>query len=248
MNMGTLFSPTFHRTIRTADPHTTDRIDPRVAWSEGWGTFFACAALGNSRYIDTGANRTRIRCARGIRHRHAPGQRRADRLCERKDSCPHSLGNVRGEPRKTTQGLGFKPIWSILRSKSWAERPAYRTVLDFCDAFREADSFGQDGRNDFAATVVYRFDLAERTKVKFHLQILASQRKQADLDLYLRDQDGKRIAYSIADNGVGGSETIERTMEPGVYFVEVQSHSNRGSNAGAFRLEARVARDVVQLK
>lgn len=31
-----------------------ERLDPRLAWSEGWGNFFGAAATGASNYIDTG--------------------------------------------------------------------------------------------------------------------------------------------------------------------------------------------------
>jgi hypothetical protein len=272
--------------------HSSDRLDPRVAWSEGWGSFFACAALGDSRYIDTGVDPVRGSGAR-VEYDVATLRTNGERIgfANEKTVARVLWGIFAGNQEKTRKALGFKPIWSILRSKAWAERPAYRTLLDFCDAFREAnaqdaapmralleangiewdgvsklaakyhrplelggtvlgeaDSFGKDGRNDFAATVVFRFDLAKRTKVKFLLHILASKKKQADLDLYLYDQHGKRIAYSIDDNGVGGTETIERVLESGVYFLEVQSHNGRGSNAGSFRLEARIAQEVVQLK
>jgi hypothetical protein len=36
-----------------------ERLDPRLAWSEGWGNFFGAAATGASRYIDTGVIRGR---------------------------------------------------------------------------------------------------------------------------------------------------------------------------------------------
>jgi hypothetical protein len=36
-----------------------ERLDPRLAWSEGWGNFFAAAAIGNPDYIDTGVVRGR---------------------------------------------------------------------------------------------------------------------------------------------------------------------------------------------
>ncbi len=34
-----------------------ERLDPRLAWSEGWGNFFAGATTGTPRYIDTGVVR-----------------------------------------------------------------------------------------------------------------------------------------------------------------------------------------------
>jgi hypothetical protein len=36
-----------------------ERLDPRLAWSEGWGNFFGAAATGASNYIDTGVIRGR---------------------------------------------------------------------------------------------------------------------------------------------------------------------------------------------
>jgi hypothetical protein len=36
-----------------------ERLDPRLAWSEGWSNFFGGATTGNAHYIDTGAARGR---------------------------------------------------------------------------------------------------------------------------------------------------------------------------------------------
>ncbi|WP_420125233.1 hypothetical protein [Longimicrobium sp.] len=36
-----------------------EQLDPRLAWSEGWGNFFGAATTGNAHYIDTGMNRGR---------------------------------------------------------------------------------------------------------------------------------------------------------------------------------------------
>ena len=36
--------------------HPNNRVDPRLAWSEGWGTFFGQAALGHPLYVDTMRN------------------------------------------------------------------------------------------------------------------------------------------------------------------------------------------------
>ena len=31
-----------------------EQLDPRLAWSEGWGNFFGAATTGSAHYIDTG--------------------------------------------------------------------------------------------------------------------------------------------------------------------------------------------------
>ncbi|HEX6038434.1 MAG TPA: hypothetical protein VFZ20_10365, partial [Longimicrobium sp.] len=36
-----------------------ERLDPRLAWSEGWGNFFSAATTGSPRYIDSGVVRGR---------------------------------------------------------------------------------------------------------------------------------------------------------------------------------------------
>lgn len=36
-----------------------ERLDPRLAWSEGWGNFFGAATTGSAHYIDTGMARGR---------------------------------------------------------------------------------------------------------------------------------------------------------------------------------------------
>jgi hypothetical protein len=39
------------------DHDSNERLDPRLAWGEGWATFFGCVSNNTSRYVDTGATR-----------------------------------------------------------------------------------------------------------------------------------------------------------------------------------------------
>lgn len=265
-----------------------ERLDPRLAWGEGWATFFACAALDDAHYIDTGIGGYEA----GVLLKFDIDQDRlnGDRAGYWSEySVASALWDLYdSRPGKLHVGLGFAEIWKIVRGKAWLERPGYRNLIDFCDDLvaakpelgpRVADvlaarsivytpgaspsvadpyvrtlapgktlegdvsSIGTLKLNKLEARAAFTFTLTEKTKVKLHLEIVGSRTKDnADLDLLLVDVAGRIIKVSNETNGIGGTETIEVELAPGVYFVEVQSFARvRGSlvlNSGSYRLRA----------
>ena len=56
---GHFLASVYARDDTPAGPHGTGmKLDPRLAWSEGWATYLACAVLNDTRYIDTGRGET----------------------------------------------------------------------------------------------------------------------------------------------------------------------------------------------
>lgn len=110
------------------------RLDPRLAWSEGWANFFAAAALDDSNYIDTGVNRfdgSGVLLTMDL-DEDRPNGDKSGYWSE------HSVGSALWDlydrhPGKLHVGLGFAEIWKTLRSKEWKDKPRYRNLIDFCD-------------------------------------------------------------------------------------------------------------------
>lgn len=109
-----------------------ERLDPRLAWSEGWANFFAAAVLGDSRYVDTGAARGRqtVRVSMDLE----------DDLGRRDDPgvwSEHSVASLLwdwfddGPEMDDTVAFGFAPMWEAFVRLRKAPA-AY--LLDFADA------------------------------------------------------------------------------------------------------------------
>lgn len=102
--------------------------------------------------------------------------------------------------------------------------------------------------NLWRSSAHYWFRIPEERQVSITLKITAARDEDhADLDLFLYDAEGERIAHSDAVNGVGGTEQISRRLPAGYYRIEVRSWANatgsqlRPANAheGTFSLLAR---------
>jgi hypothetical protein len=110
------------------------KLNPRLAWSEGWATFFACAALDDPHYIDTGASResdSGVRLEFNLDEARPNGDR-AGYWSER--TVASTLWAIHDKrPGKGHLGLGFAPIWKVLRGQSWQARSSYRHLVDYCD-------------------------------------------------------------------------------------------------------------------
>lgn len=285
---GHFLSETFSRDDSPGGSHGKgDSLDPRLAWGEGWGNFFACAALNDPKYVDTGANATGVQLAivqfnldedipsgevKGFVGEHSVGGLLWD-LFDKKPGTNHL-------------SVGFGEIWKTLRSKAWKDLPPYRHMIDFCDVLvvrrpdlkkgvtallkargvtytpgatppvpnpyiRElktgvaltGDVSSKFGTNKFSSRAVFSFTLSAKKNVKLHLDIVSSKDpKNADLDLFLIDSSGKSIKFSIAANGVGGTEDIAAELPPGRFFVEVRAFAKVSGtdtkNLGAFSLRA----------
>jgi hypothetical protein len=264
--------------------HGTPRVDPRVAWSEGWATYFACAVLHDTRYVDTGAsnwNGSNVRIEYDVELGDR-NQRRADNGYWNERTVSNVLWNVGKKlSDEKNPDAGFTAIWKLLRSDAWTSRSQWRCLHDFCDVLAasrpefvpqlveileakdigyrpgkagdeiyvrplpnrairvgELDSFGESGPNEFTARHVYTFKIVKRTRVQLQMKITGSKTPgRADLDLYLFRSDGSMVARSDADNDVGGTESIDIVLEPGDYFLHVDSWGGRG-NSGTYRLIA----------
>jgi hypothetical protein len=126
----------FSRDDTPGGQHGNDeKIDPRLAWSEGWANFFASAVLGDSRYVDTTGpagsnvftfdlNETRPKGDKsGYWSEHSVGS-----------ALWHFIANDpkgKTNPDGLHMGVPFKDIWSVVRGP-WAKYPQ-GTFIDFCD-------------------------------------------------------------------------------------------------------------------
>ncbi|HEX2206634.1 MAG TPA: hypothetical protein VHG93_03070 [Longimicrobium sp.] len=267
-----------------------EQLDPRLAWSEGWGNFFGAATTGSSRYIDTGASR---------------GRQMVLVSMDLEDDVPagdhpgiwseHSVGGVLwdwfddGAEARDSVALGFVPLWNAFASLG-KEPDVY--LLRFANVlaaatkqnrllaagleargiryppgeqppapepFPEAlpsgtpvegtvDSRSTRRSNLWRSSAHYWFVVPEEKQVTITMKIVSARDPEhADLDIYLYDADGERVADSDAVNGVGDTERISRRLPPGYYRVEVRSWSNStgarlspgSAHEGTFSLLAR---------
>lgn len=270
-------------------PHKSgDMLDPRLAWSEGWANFFACAVLNDPFYVDTYGR------LRGDKHMTL----NLDENHPLWDSpgvwSEHTVGSTLWDlfdarPGDVHQGVGFGPIWKALRGPWRTNTKRYASLIDFCDLLVKEDAqlgpkvaavlaareikyspgktpsvddpyprllphgIVQEGTVDtisskhpllFDSMGLYTFSLTKKTKVKLYMEIVRSKTPaKSDLDIHLMNDKGKEIAKSDASNRVKGTETIERVLEPGRYYLEVRSWARFLSgqvqyNSGTYRLLA----------
>jgi hypothetical protein len=110
-----------------------DVLDPRLAWSEGWANFFSCAVLNDSRYVDTGRrNGNEVALVTFDLDASAQGAKN-DYWNEDAVGTTlwHIFDNRPPRPGDRHLGLGFKPLWEVVRGPFKARREA--TLIDFCD-------------------------------------------------------------------------------------------------------------------
>lgn len=266
------------------------KLDPRLAWGEGFANFFACAVLDDPYYVDTGK---------------VAGKQGALLFMDLDENVPlgdnpgywseHTVGSVlwdvmddgRQRPNRRRHkddlqlGVGFKEVWQIVTGPLNERR--HISIIDFCDVLVERNpklgpkvaqmlksrkieyfpgkfpsvanpfhrpmEFGKEysGAVDSRATPYFNLDsshfyllkLEQKSRVKIHLKITKSTTPaSADIDLYLHDKRGP-VGRSVATNGVGGTETIEKVLDPGVYYVQVKSYFNT-KHSGSYTLKATV--------
>ena len=267
-----------------------ERLDPRLAWSEGWSNFFAGATTGNPRYIDTGAvgGRQVVLLSADLENDTPAGDRPGI-------WSEHSVASLLwdwfddGAEEGDAVALGFVPLWLSL--VELGKEPdvyllRYANVLAGITKRQDELAAGLDARgiryplgqtppapepfpeplpsgtsvtgsadsrsnrrgNLWGSSAHYWFRLAEEGPVTITLKITSARAAQnADLDLYLFDAAGERVAGSDAVNGVGGSEQISQRLPAGYYRVEVRSWSGpsgsqlppRNTHQGTFSLLAR---------
>lgn len=123
-----------------------DRLDPRLAWGEGFANFFACAVLNDPLYVDSGRNRgdgSNVRLMFDL-DEDRPNGDRAGYWSE------HSVGSTLWDifdkrPGRNHLGVGFVDMWKVLRSEQWKNLPPYRNLIDFCDLLVERRPELRDG-------------------------------------------------------------------------------------------------------
>jgi hypothetical protein len=253
-----------------------ERLDPRLAWSEGWSNFFAGATTGSPRYIDTGVVRGRQGVLLSVDlEEDAPAGDRPGIWSE------HSVASLLwdwfddGAEEGDPVALGFVPLWASL--VELGKEPdvyllRYANVLAGITKRRDELALGLGARqihyplgltppapepfpeplpsgtsvsgtvdsrttrrsNLWGSSAHYWFSLERDGPVSLTMKIVsARQADRADLDLYLFDAAGERVAGSDAVNGVGDTEQISRRLPAGYYRVEVRSWSNpRDSQLG----------------
>jgi hypothetical protein len=90
-----------------------DQLDPRLAWSEGWGNFFGAATTGSPHYVDTGMARGRqvVLVSMDLEDDLPTGDRPGI-------WSEHSVGGVLwdwfddGAEERDSVALGFIPLWN----------------------------------------------------------------------------------------------------------------------------------------
>lgn len=111
-----------------------NKVDPRLAWSEGWAHYFACAVLGDPLYVDTGAQKGQqvglltmdldANDRPGVVHGVWSEYTVATVLWDLHDRRPPRQGDLH-------LGLGFPTLWQVLRGPFKDRRHA--SLIDFCD-------------------------------------------------------------------------------------------------------------------
>jgi hypothetical protein len=254
-----------------------ERLDPRLAWSEGWSNFFGSATAGSARYIDTGVVRGRQGVLLSVDlEEDSPAGDRPGIWSE------HSVASLLwdwfddGAEEGDSLALGFGPLWrglvelgkepdvyllryaNVLAGITRQQREL-SMALDargiryavgqtppapepFPEPLRSgtavtgtADSRATRRSNLWGSSAHYWFRLDREGPVTLTLKIVSARSPEhADLDLYLFDAEGERVAGSDAVNGVGDSERISQRLPAGYYRVEVRSWSNpRDSQLGS---------------
>ncbi len=107
-----------------------EKVDPRLAWSEGWANFFASAVLEDSRYVDTLG---KAGTGRGLTFDLDDVQPRGDNPGYWSE---HTVGSTlwhlfAKRPDGLHLGIPFKDFWTVLIGP-WKKYP-HGTLIDFCD-------------------------------------------------------------------------------------------------------------------
>ena len=167
-----------------------NRVDGRLAWSEGWGTFFGQAALGQPMYVDTTRNAAGASTSGNSWSIETPptaagsahplgnaGNTMSGNVSEGIVSAVlWDLHDTTNEARDTLSGRDgaiFGSFTKYLRSPNarFADRGiAGRDLVDFVDGWR-CLGYGSDGADD---TKGLRGNLRGRHSLTYDFGVLAS--------------------------------------------------------------------------
>jgi hypothetical protein len=118
----------FAKSNSLGGPHgPLDKLDPTVAFSEGWGNAWSGMVRGSANYADSSGPRQ----GPGILFSLASVPTDAARGWYREDSTDSSLFRL-------FTGQGFAPIWSALTGPAKASEDALSTIFSFAAAVRSA--------------------------------------------------------------------------------------------------------------
>ena len=147
-----------------------ERVDPRLAWSEGWATFFAQRTLGQPIYIDTmgenGADTFYFDLDEDVPEWDHPGY-----------WSEHSVGSTLWDVAEQAGGdgdhlgLGLKPIWSV--SQDYLPGQPFVYLLSMADGLVRSDDSIVSGLTGILASrrIDYHAGVVPPVPVSFPLPI-----------------------------------------------------------------------------
>ena len=157
---GHFIEQSFSRSVSPGGPHNGSPTDPRLAWGEGYGTFFGAELADSSVYLDGFASGTLVREVNNDRPADGADRRGMQQLVSEYPVAAILWKASRGTPG--TDGVGSAAIFDILGGYFLSDFLADRGVrgvdlVDFLDGLRcrgaeNADDFIDDvvvGTHDF---------------------------------------------------------------------------------------------------
>jgi hypothetical protein len=143
-----------------------ERLDPRLAWSEGWANFFAQAVLGDPRYIDTlgpdGSEVLAFDLDEDVADGDSPGY-------WSEDSVASVLWDLYAEPGTGTGhlGIGMSPIWRALRE--YFPSQVFPYLLTLADGLIQQDPSRQQEITNLLAKreIRYRYGVVPSVEQPF---------------------------------------------------------------------------------
>jgi hypothetical protein len=105
-----------------------ERLDPRLAWSEGWANFFGCSVIRSPLYVDSQASGT---FSLDLERNRLPGDTPG---IWSEHSVGSTLWDLFDEPPDSGDSitLGFGPVWTAFTGDLRQHRFVY--LIDFCEA------------------------------------------------------------------------------------------------------------------
>jgi hypothetical protein len=145
---GHYFEDNFSRSDSPGGGHSIgDRLDPRLAFGEGWATAFAAMALDNPLYCDTGVPGTAAGFGIGAETGSYDGRGWYDEISALRFI--YDLYDTADDGGADTVAIGWQPIFDVLTGEQ-AASDAFTTVFSFAAALREslssADQLGLDAQ------------------------------------------------------------------------------------------------------
>jgi len=143
---GHYFEDNFSRSDSPGGAHTIgDRLDPRLAFGEGWATAFAAMALDEPLYCDTGVPGTAEGFGIGAETGSYDGRGWYDEISALRFI--YDLYDTNDDDGDDTVAIGWQPIFDVLTGEQ-ASGDAFTTVFSFAAALRDrlssADQLGLD--------------------------------------------------------------------------------------------------------